>query len=54
MSKKVLISIVDDNQCFREALEALMISIAYEVAALRTLCIARAVATPIVVSLSSV
>jgi FixJ family two-component response regulator len=33
MSKKVLISIVDDNQCFREALEALMISMDYEVAA---------------------
>jgi len=33
MSKKVLISIVDDNQCFREALEALMISMGYDVAA---------------------
>jgi FixJ family two-component response regulator len=33
MSKKLLISIVDDNQCFREALEALMISMGYEVAA---------------------
>jgi FixJ family two-component response regulator len=33
MSKKVLISIVDDNRCFREALEALMISMDYEVAA---------------------
>jgi FixJ family two-component response regulator len=33
MSKKVLICIVDDNQCFREALEALMISMGYEVAA---------------------
>lgn len=32
MSKKVLICIVDDNQCFREALEALMLSIGYEVA----------------------
>jgi FixJ family two-component response regulator len=33
MSKKVLISIVDDNQCFREALEALMMSMDYEVSA---------------------
>jgi FixJ family two-component response regulator len=33
MSKKILISIVDDNQCFRAALEALMISMGYEVAA---------------------
>jgi FixJ family two-component response regulator len=33
MSKKFLISIVDDNQCFREALEALVISMDYEVAA---------------------
>jgi FixJ family two-component response regulator len=32
MSKKVLISIVDDHQCFREALEALMMSMGYEVA----------------------
>jgi FixJ family two-component response regulator len=32
MSKKILICIVDDNQCFREALEAFMISMNYEVA----------------------
>src|ERR1700745_1294913 len=33
MSKKLLISIVDDNQCFREALEALIVSMGYAVAA---------------------
>jgi FixJ family two-component response regulator len=33
MSKKFLISIVDDNQYFREALEALIISMDYDVAA---------------------
>jgi FixJ family two-component response regulator len=33
MPKKPLISIVDDNQCFRTALEALMISMGYNVAA---------------------
>ena len=33
MSKKILICIVDDNQCFREALEALLISLGYAVAA---------------------
>jgi FixJ family two-component response regulator len=33
MSKKLLISIVDDNHCFRKALEALMISMGYNVAA---------------------
>jgi FixJ family two-component response regulator len=33
MLKKLLISIVDDNQCFREALEALIISMGYDVAA---------------------
>lgn len=32
MPKNVLICIVDDNQCFREALEALILSIGYEVA----------------------
>ena len=32
MPKKILISIVDDNQCFREALEALMVSMGYNVA----------------------
>jgi FixJ family two-component response regulator len=32
MPKKLLISIVDDNQCFREALEALMVSMGYNVA----------------------
>ena len=31
MSKKLLICIVDDNQCFREALECLMISMGYDV-----------------------
>jgi FixJ family two-component response regulator len=33
MSKKLLISIVDDNHCFRKALEALMISMGYNIAA---------------------
>jgi FixJ family two-component response regulator len=33
MSKKILICIVDDNQCFREALESLVISMGYEAAA---------------------
>ena len=32
MSKKLLISIVDDNQCFREALESLVLSVGYDVA----------------------
>ncbi|MGA7229431.1 MAG: response regulator [Xanthobacteraceae bacterium] len=32
MPKKLLISVVDDNQCFREALEALMVSMGYNVA----------------------
>ncbi len=31
MLRKVLISIVDDSQCFREALETLMISMGYDV-----------------------
>ena len=33
MSQKLLICIVDDNQCFRDALEALIISMGYDVAA---------------------
>jgi FixJ family two-component response regulator len=33
MSQKRLICIVDDNQCFRDALEALLISMDYDVAA---------------------
>lgn len=33
MSQKRLICIVDDNQCFRDALEALVVSMDYEVAA---------------------
>ncbi|HXW49715.1 MAG TPA: response regulator [Xanthobacteraceae bacterium] len=33
MSQKTLICIVDDNQCFRDALEALIISMGYDVAA---------------------
>jgi FixJ family two-component response regulator len=33
MSQKLLICIVDDNQCFRDALEALVASMGYDVAA---------------------
>lgn len=33
MSQKLLICIVDDNECFRDALEALIISLGYDVAA---------------------
>jgi FixJ family two-component response regulator len=33
MSQKLLICIVDDNQCFRDALEALIFSMGYDVAA---------------------
>ncbi len=33
MSQKLLICIVDDNECFRDALEALIISLGYNVAA---------------------
>jgi FixJ family two-component response regulator len=32
MSQKLLICIVDDNRCFREALEALVVSLGYDVA----------------------